>query len=181
MTIDEGTTVTLTGVTFTDSAGTDPHTATIDWDDGSPIDNGVVDDVAGTVSGSHDYTVVGTYTVTVTVTNNQSSSGSNSFTVQVNNVQPTVAPIAVETAGVGTTFNLSGATFTDPGTQETHTAVINWADRSPLSVGTVNETTTPAGMSGTVTGSHVYSVAGVYDGTVTVTDSHAPLVRRSSW
>ena len=58
------------------------------------------------------------------------------------------------------------ASFTDQDTFETHTALWNWGDGTTLA-GTVTE----SGGSGSVTGAHVYAVAGVYALTVTVTDS----------
>lgn len=61
---------------------------------------------------------------------------------------------------VGTPVTVS-APFTDADPLDTHTATIGWGDGS-TSAGTV------AG--GTVSGSHVYSAAGVYTVTVTVTD-----------
>ncbi len=43
-------------------------TATIDWDDGAADDPATVDDSDGVVTGSHEYTSTGVYTVTVTLT-----------------------------------------------------------------------------------------------------------------
>ena len=77
---------------------------------------------------------------------------------------PSVQAITVPTdpVAVSTTVNVQG-NFTDPGT---HTAVWSWNDGT-TSAGVVSES---AGH-GTVTGSHIYTVAGVYRVTLTVTDS----------
>jgi PKD repeat protein len=85
-----------------------------------------------------------------------------------NNVPPAIvaivgptAPLAVNTAAAFT------ASFTDPGIQDTHTAVWNWGDGTS-SAGTVAET----GGSGTVGGSHVYVGPGIYTVELTVTDNN---------
>ena len=59
----------------------------------------------------------------------------------------------------------ASAGFTDPNTGDTHTAVWDWGDGS-TSNGLVDETNG----SGSVTGSHSYSTAGVYTVKLTVTD-----------
>jgi PKD repeat protein len=55
--------------------------------------------------------------------------------------------------------------FSDTGTQDTHTAVWDWDD-STTTIGTVVETSG----SGTVSGSHTFSAPGTYSVEVTVTD-----------
>src|SRR5262249_48643947 len=57
------------------------------------------------------------------------------------------------------------ATFSDPGVLDTHTAVWDWGDHT-TSAGAVSG----ANGSGTVSGSHIYTAAGVYTVTLTVTD-----------
>jgi len=51
---------------FTDPDPSDTHTAVWDWGDGTASD-GIVDETAGTVSGSHIYTEAGVYTVMLTL------------------------------------------------------------------------------------------------------------------
>jgi len=62
--VAQGTPTMLTA-NFTGPAG---GTATIDWGDGSTTAEGVVDDGAGTVTGSYTYAEAGVYTVVVTLT-----------------------------------------------------------------------------------------------------------------
>src|SRR5262249_19631266 len=66
-------------------------TATINWGDGSAIDNGSVQTVngspgvltTGSVTGTHTYAAVGTFTVTVTVRDDDGGVGTGSFTITV--------------------------------------------------------------------------------------------------
>jgi PKD repeat protein len=152
--------------TFTDASNTDTHTATIDWDDGSPIETATLDetDGSGEVSGSHVYQEVGTYILTVTVTDNDSDSGSDTLTITVvPNVAPVVDAGADRTAEEGDVINIL-ATFTDPESVDTHTATIDWGDGTPVETGILNQSI------GTVSGSHVYVDDGAYTVTVTVID-----------
>ena len=92
--------------------------------------------------------------------------------ISVNDAASVVVPS--KSASEGQTVNLS-ATFTDPESNQTHTAVIDWGDGA-TSVGVVSES---AG-SGTVTGSHVYADNGSYTITVSVTDNGTPAATGSS-
>ncbi len=161
-TADEGDTVSLDPATFIDSGADDTHTATIDWGDGV-VEAGTVDQVANTVSGSHAYQDNGIFTVTVTVTDDDGDSNDDTFTVTVNNVAPTVNAGVDQNVNVGDTVSLDPATFTDPGGDDTHTAMIDWGDGT-VEAGTVNQGV------GTVSGSHVYTAPGTYTVTVTVID-----------
>ncbi|MBM3237751.1 T9SS type A sorting domain-containing protein, partial [Candidatus Poribacteria bacterium] len=86
--------------------------------------------------------------------------------VTVNNVAPTAGTITaqLEPVMVNNTISAS-ASFTDPGTLDTHTAIWNWGDGN-TSDGAVTE----SNGSGSVTGNHAYNTAGVYTVTLTVTD-----------
>jgi PKD repeat protein len=116
-TIDEGSSVDISA-TFSDADIDDTHTATIDWGDGSPPEDGTLSetDGSGTVAGSHTYVDNGSYTATVTVSDGRGV-GQGSLTVTVNNVVPSAAvggPYdGVE--GSAISFNGSGS---DPGADE---------------------------------------------------------------
>jgi PKD repeat protein len=109
----------------------------------------------GTVQGSHTYgdDQPAPYIVTLLVTDKDGDSGSDTFTVTVNNVPPTV------TAAPSTFVHTQNqtrvvATFTDPGTGDTHTnanTTIDWADgNGPTSAGVT-------AIGGQVSGTHTFS------------------------
>ncbi len=183
--VNEGATVNLDPATFTDVDTNDTHTATIDWGDGSLLDTGVVEPTLHTVSGSHVYADDGTYTATVCV-DDGTASVCDTFSVTVNNVDPSVT-VSDRTTSEGAALNITGlATFTDPGFDnaanpnsqpplhvESFTYSLDWGDGSALESGSVTMVTpgsagTPT--SGSINGSHVYADSGVYDATVTITD-----------
>jgi hypothetical protein len=95
----------------------------------------------------------------VTVTDNDGDSGSDTLTVTVNNVAPTVDAGADQIANADIAVDIS-ATFTDPGA-DTYVATIDWGDGT---VDTVDPATSP------VDGTHVYTAEGLHTVTVTVTD-----------
>ena len=82
-----GDTVTLTTV-FTDPNAGNSHTASIDWGDGT-VTAGVVDQQAGTVMGTHQYSSGGIVIVTVTVTDNLGAAAIGTATAVVSGVQLT--------------------------------------------------------------------------------------------
>ncbi len=105
-------------------------------------------------------------TVVLRVCDNKGACATSNATVNITNVAPTVGAISGPVAPVQVnTAITAGASFTDPGVLDTHTAVWSWGDGT-TSAGTVTETNG----SGSVTGSHVYTAAGVDTVTLTVTD-----------
>ncbi len=140
---------------------TDSWTATVDYGDGSGSQVlALGSDKSFDLN--HTYADNGSYTVTVTVNDGKGGESSDSLTVTVNNAAPTVGAISAPVApvAVGTSITAS-ASFTDPGTADTHTGTIEWGDGS-TSASTVS--------SGSVSGSHTYTAAGVYTLKLTVAD-----------
>ncbi|MFC1604920.1 PKD domain-containing protein [Planctomycetota bacterium] len=171
---DEGHIVSL-GATFSDWNLADTHTAVIDWGDGSPAEQGVVDQDLDTVSGSHVYDDNGVYTATVTVTDDDGAEGADTLAVTVLNVAPTADAGTDQTINEGDLVELDPVTFNDKGTSDTHTAIIDWGDGTALDIGLVTESPfgppgSTLGVDGTVDGSHVYADNGTYIVEVTITD-----------
>ena len=146
-TADEGEEVSFSA-TITDGL----NTYTIEWDFGDGAT------ASGTLTPTHTYADNDVYTVTLTVTVNGGAVGSDTLLATVDNVAPVVGPITapMDPLAVNTTVTAS-ATFTDPGLLDTHTALWDWGDGN-ISPSIVEET----GGSGTVTGTHTYTMTGVY-------------------
>ena len=172
--IDEDGVATVGG-TITDPGTEDTFTVVIDWGEGS-TQTYYYGAGTTTYSEMHQYlddnptaTASDIYSVGVTVTDNYLGEGTASTTVTVNNVNPTASidhitddvgneiGVDVPVALVGLVIDIEGS-FTDVGTQDTHTASINWDD------GTVDDAT------GTTAGSHAYATPDMYTIELTVTD-----------
>jgi uncharacterized lipoprotein NlpE involved in copper resistance len=115
---------------------------------------------SGTLTPTHSFADNGVYTVTLTITDSQGAAGSDFLVVTVTNVNPTIEPISDITVTLGTTVTFAAA-IEDLGAADTHTATVEWGDGAS-EAGTV--------ASGEVSGSHLYSAAGVYTVTVTLAD-----------
>ena len=176
-TIDEGDEAFVFGG-IADPGSQDQFTVVIDWGDGTPTETvksvgspaGVssfafsashefVDDPAGT---SDDYEIE----ITVTDVADTASSATDSASVTVSNVAPTVDAgddITAESGAIATV----NASFEDAGTQDSHTATIDWGGAGTV----VDEVSVDeSGGSGTVSGSYRYDGDGFYTVKVTVTD-----------
>ncbi len=181
----EGDIVALDPATFNDLGTLDTHAATVVWGDVTATDSGVVTQTPfgppgstagqnGTVDGSHVYADDGLYDVMVTVTDDDLGVSSDTMTVEVRNAPPVVEAGLGGTVPEGDVYSLSGVTFTDPGTLDTHTATIDWGDGS-IAVGIVGQSPSgppgnAAGQSGTVAGAHIYADDGTYTVVVSVLD-----------
>ena len=104
----------------------------------------------------------GTYTFALLVTDDGSpaASAADSVEAAVSNVAPTLDQPADTSGTTGTPIPVS-ATFSDPGSADTHVAVIVWGDGSS---DTVDPATSP------ITASHIYEVLDTFTVTITVTD-----------
>jgi hypothetical protein len=173
-TIDENGTVSLDGA-FRDDDIEDTHTVVIDWGPGEVtstlnlsagvlnfhITHQYLDDAAS----GETRTPSDAYPIGVIVTDSEGDGTSGEIGVTVNNVAPVVTAFSSSSSGCGDTsageaVTVSGA-FTDVGTLDTHSAVIDWGDGSR----TVGEADSPF-----ITGQHSYSSGGVYRITLTVSD-----------
>ena len=170
--INENGSVTLTG-TITDPGSLDSHTVAINWGDGSAPTNLSLPADTLTFTPSHQYlddnpsgTPSDSYTIAVTVTDKDSATGSANTSITVRNLAPVIKGINGPSGFVplGTPATVS-ATFTDTGTQDTHTCSFAWGDGTS-SGGTVTESSG----SGSCSATRTYAAAGVYTVLVTVTD-----------
>ncbi len=92
--IDEGQGLEDYVLATFDDPGDDEFTATVDWGDGQPPEEAVIQ--GDGVTGSHVYNEDGSYTVTVTVQDDDGGAGVDSFTVIVRNQAPTITSLAAE-------------------------------------------------------------------------------------
>ncbi len=179
--INENGIVNLTG-SFVDVGTLDAHTATVDWGDGNVQALTLNDD--GTFNANHQYfddgsfggtpqngTSFDNYTIQVTVLDDDTGSGIATAITKVNDVAPELSSLNHNLPGLGIivegdTLNLQ-ANYTDVGTKDFHTVDFNWGDGSPIDSTLKNPL---LGGTGNASGSHVYSSAGAYAATLTVTD-----------
>ncbi|MFC1984080.1 PKD domain-containing protein [Chloroflexota bacterium] len=170
-TISENGTATISG-TISDPGSQDTFTLVIDW--GLDEDQTILELPDGSISYSAtrqylDDNPTGTpsdaYNIIVTITDDDGGVDTAGTTVNVDNVAPTVNAGTDQVVYWGQAVSLDPAIFSDMGTQDTHTATIDWND-GLTEAGTVSETNG----SGTVSGSHLYADNGSYTVTVTVTD-----------
>jgi len=120
---NEGATYSFSGSA---TGGIAPYTYAWNFGDGT----------TGTgAAASHLYVQNGTYTATLTVTDANGSTSQSSSAITVNNVAPSGLTLSSDNTAINEngTLNLSGS-FTDPGTQDTITVLINWGDGNTSTV-----------------------------------------------
>lgn len=100
--------------------------------------------------------------VTLEVTDDNGLTDTDTATVTVQNVAPSVTLTSCPVApnAVNTDVSFAG-TFTDPGAADTHSMSVDWGD---------GVTTPVPGVSSPIGATHQYAAAGIYDIAVTVTD-----------
>jgi YVTN family beta-propeller protein len=165
--INENESVTLSGSVF-DPGTLDSQAVVINWGDGTPSTT-IILAGSGAFSASHQYlddnptgTASDTYNITVTATDKDGATHSVVSGLQVSNRPPVLSSVSGPTSplALGTAAAVS-ASFTDAGTQDTHTCAFSWDDGT---------TTTVAASAGSCSASRTYIAAGVYTVGVTVTD-----------
>ncbi|WP_432939967.1 PKD domain-containing protein [Kribbella sp. CA-253562] len=153
---DEGSALSTSG-SFTDADGNSTLTVSKVSGAGAVTDNG-----DGTWSWSHTSTDDANGTVVVQATDGEHAPTTESFGWTASNVAPSIGQVSSSRLGAcAVTVN---AAFTDPGSADTHSAVITWGDGTSS---TVDPATTP------VAGSHTFGANGTYQVGVTVTDDDA--------
>ena len=164
---NEGSPVIFDGAGSSDPDG-DP--LTYDWTLG--------DDNIGTGETLvHTYADNGDYEVCLTVNDPDGLTDTKCTTATIANVAPTVGAITPDLTlvEVGTTINAT-ANFTDPGADDTHTAIWDWDDTNQCDTTIdLNCDLIQGAGSGNVTGSHTYTAPGVYTIRLTVTDNDGGL------
>lgn len=168
--LQEGSIATLQG-TFTDPGSTGPHTVTINWGDGSAPTTLTVAAGVFTFNAQHQVlnnlpvgTPSGPETIQVLVADQFGVTGQKSAVVQVANVPPQLANLAISSTVFQRRFATLSGTIIDPGPVDTHTVTINWGDGSapqviPLGAGVT-----------TFSVPHKFSAAGAATISVTVVD-----------
>jgi PKD repeat protein len=161
----EGTSIQLGG-SGTD-AGANDVIASYSWSvDNSGIDSGGSCGLSATNIANPTLTCNdnGMAKVSLTVTDDDGGTSSASeATVTVSNVAPSISSLSITPvpAAINMPVNLS-AQFSDPGSNDTHTATIDWDDGNSVDPGPIS--------SGSVSKSHPYSAAGIYTVKLTVSD-----------
>ena len=189
--IGENTAVTVAGV-VRDPGWLDGLTATIDWGDGTPVQNlpgsmeNVRPDATLTFSQSHIYGDNGIYTVKVCAADDHATT-CNSVAVAMGNVNPAATidltgtvsvngvPTVIAHAGANVDF---GVRITDPGSDDL-TTTWSWGDGTPpdTSISRVNPPNNDPPMSPSIqprdisaTSDHVFAKPCVYTSGLTVLD-----------
>ena len=157
---DEGETITISPA-FSDAGTDDTHSATISWGDGTP-DTTLPGPLASPFSASHAYGDDGTFTVLIRVIDDEGGVGSGDLEVETRNVAPVVDAGLDVAPFVGEEIEFTGS-FTDAGTDDTHSATISWGDGTP-------DTTLPGPLESPVSATHVYGSPGTFSVTLEVTD-----------
>ncbi len=131
--VDEGGTTTLEG-DISDPGAADTFTLDIDWDGDTVVDQSV-NLPAGTTDFSVDHvypdddptgTPADNYTIGVTVTDDDGGSDTDTTSITVSNVAPTITSLnATSPVDENGSTTLTG-TYTDPGTQDTFALDVDW-------------------------------------------------------
>ncbi|MBX7103122.1 MAG: PKD domain-containing protein [Gemmataceae bacterium] len=187
VTINEGDqhvrTITFADVSSANTGFGDTFTYTIDFGDGSAIQNGSVGQGGRSFTFSHFYADDGKYTAKITLVDDDTGAAvPGSFVVTVLNVAPTITftagdvlirPQSLVQFPTIASFSDPGYTYAPAGTKEVFETRIDWGDGSAPTV-MKNFAGVPGGpgvpTTGSFGGQHAYLSPGTFTVTVTVTD-----------
>ena len=155
---------------YSDAGSADTHTATINWGDTIPVEDGTEDGevnrLAGTVTGAHLYVESGDYTLTVCVKDDEGAETCDSVTVTVENLAPRVVAGADLITFEGEQISVTAAVV-DRGPSDNHIITFNWGDGTEDSGNADPDTRS-------LTAFHVYADNKAYDLLVTACDAEEP-------
>lgn len=153
-------------LTFADADALDTHTVSIAWGDGQTTNSGTLAPTETTFDATHVYADTGNYSLVVTLTDSATPAHvvTDTRSVSPTNVGPDVGALTLSPSSVvdHQALTVSG-TFSDPGTVETFTLIVDWGDG----------TSSPEASLGTdhmFSATHAYAAAGSFIVTATVKD-----------
>ena len=157
-------------VTFDGSHSIDPEgkPLTYDWD----LDNdGEFDDASG-INAVKIFTDNGIFQISLRVTDDGNHTANDSLTVTISNDAPILSDIVMPVSPQKVKNNLLfSAAYTDPGKNDTITAVWDWDDGTS-DAGVIVEND--------ITGNHNYNTPGLYQVKLTLTDEDGESVQKST-
>lgn len=135
--IDENGSTRIAG-RITDPGVLDTFVLSVDWGDGSPVQQFQLAAGTSNFDFAHQYLQDGRYSVVITVIDKDSTvpvaAGQATFAVTVNNIAPVAGPLVVQPAVTqeGNSVTVFGS-YTDIGTLDSHTVWIDWGDGTVMS------------------------------------------------
>ncbi|UJP01066.1 MAG: PKD domain-containing protein, partial [Nitrosomonas sp.] len=148
-------------ISFTDNEDTDNdgRTYSINWGDGSAIETGVIAAGAFNFTINHHF-VDGSANdlINITVADGADDSATQQFTVNVNDVAPTIALSGAPSVNEGSNYTLHLGAVTDPGSDTVSSYTVNWGDGISTTYASAGDV------------AHVYSAVGNHTITVDLTD-----------
>ena len=156
---------------FTDGEDTDADgwTYSVDWGDGSAVENGAI------AAGANSFNISrlladgdASHTVSVTVTDVAGDSDTQQFQLNVNNVAPTIALLGADSVPTGVSYTLNLGAIADPGQDTVTSYIVNWGDGSSETFNSAGDVT------------HVYATAGNTTITVDLIDEDGTHINAGS-
>ncbi len=163
----EGSAVVAAGA-FSDVDDNDTWIALVDYGDGTGEHSLALDGNRFTLN--HNYQDSGLYQATVRVIDGAGAVGRAAFTVQVDNAAAEVNAGPGQSVSEGAIVRVA-ASFVDRGTNDAHSAVIDWGDGSTPTEVPITE----SGGSGSLLLSHRFSDNGTFTVTLMVTDDEGAM------